>query len=111
MESNQGCPRGILHGAVYLRNKWWKEAITDYDLDPLKPRTELVTRQGNRNYVVKWTPELPRPEPTQEAGDHPSGGTEGGPQLIYTRERLPSIRPLRASLPHTSQLGGTATGQ
>jgi hypothetical protein len=64
MESNQGRPRKILHGAIYLRNKWWKEAFTDYDLDPPKPRTELVTMQGNRTYVVKRTPELPRPGPT-----------------------------------------------
>jgi hypothetical protein len=34
MQSNQSRPRGILHGAVYLCNKWWKEAFTDYDLDP-----------------------------------------------------------------------------
>jgi hypothetical protein len=48
MESNQGRPRGILHGAIYLRNKWWKEVFKDYDLDPPKPHTELVTRQGDR---------------------------------------------------------------
>jgi hypothetical protein len=110
MKTNQGRPRGILHGAVF-RNKWWKEAFTDYNLDPPKPRTELVTRQGNSVYFVKWTPELPRAEPTEEAGDQPSGGTEGGPQLIYTREQLPSMRPLRTSSPDTSQPGGTATGQ
>jgi hypothetical protein len=79
MESNQGRPRRIMHGAIYLRNKWWKEAFTDYDQDPPKPRTNLVTRQGNRVYVVKWTPELPRPEPTQEAGDRPPRDAEGGP--------------------------------
>jgi hypothetical protein len=61
MESNQGRPRGILHGAIYLRNKWWKEAFTDYDLDPPKPRIELVTRQGNRAYVVQVDPRAPPP--------------------------------------------------
>jgi transcription elongation factor len=39
------------------------------------------------------------------------GGTEGGPQLIYTREQLPLMRPLRASPPDTSQPGGMAMGQ
>jgi hypothetical protein len=111
MESNQGRSRGMLHGAIYLRNKWWKEAFTDYDLDPSKPRTEMVTRQGNRVYVVKWTPELPRLEPMQEAGDQLLGSIGGGPQLIYTREQSPSMRPLRASPSDTSQPGGTATGQ
>jgi hypothetical protein len=86
------------------------EAFTDYDLDPPKPRTKLVTRQGNRVYVVKWTSELPRPEPTQEAGDRPPGDAEGGPQLIYTKEQLPLLIPPRSSPPDTSQ-GGTATGK
>jgi hypothetical protein len=70
-----------------------------------------VTRRGNRVYVVKRTPKLPRPEPTQEAGDQPLGSTEGGPQLIYTRKQSSSMRPLRANPPDTSQLGRTATGQ
>jgi hypothetical protein len=111
MESNQGPPRGIVNGAIYNRNQWWTEAFTDFNLDPPKPHTELVTRQGNRVYVVKWTPKLPRPEPTQEAGDQPSGSTGGKPQLIYTREQSSSMRPLRASRPDTSQPGGPATGQ
>jgi hypothetical protein len=38
------------------------ETFTDFNLDPPKPHTELVTRQGNRVYVVKWTPKLPRPD-------------------------------------------------
>jgi hypothetical protein len=94
MDSNQGRPRGIVNGAIYNRDKWWKEAFTDFNLDPPKPHTELVTKQGTRVYVVKWTPELTRPKPTQEAGDQPQGDVEGGPQLIYTREQSPSIRPL-----------------
>jgi hypothetical protein len=109
MEGNQGRPRGIVNGAICKRDQWWTEAFTDLNLDPLKPHTELVTRQGNRVYVVKWTPELPRPEPTQEAGDQPLGSTKGGPQLIYTREQSPSMRPLRTSPPDASQPGGAAT--
>jgi hypothetical protein len=70
-----------------------------------------VTRQGNRVYVVKWTPELPRQEPTEEAEEQPSSSTGGGSQLIYTREPLPSMRPLRTSPPDASQPGGVATGQ
>jgi hypothetical protein len=88
-----------------------KTAFIDFNLDPPKPRTELVTRQGNRVYVVKWTPELPRPEPTEEAEEQPSSSTEGGPHLIYTREPSPSMRPLRTSPSDTSQPGGVATGQ
>jgi hypothetical protein len=111
MESNQGRPRGIVNGAIIYRDQWWKTAFTDFNLDPPKPRTELVTRQGNRVYVVKWTSKLPRPEPTEEAEEQPSSSTGGGPQLIYTREPLPSMRPLRISPPDTSQPGGVATGQ
>jgi hypothetical protein len=111
MEGNQGRPRGIVNGAIIHRDQWWKTAFTDFNLDPPKPRTELVTRQGNRVYVVKWTRKLPRPEPTDEAGDQPLGSTGGGPQLIYTREQLPSLRPLRTSPPDTSQPGVAATGQ
>jgi hypothetical protein len=111
MEGNQGRPRGIVNGAIIHRDQWWKTAFTDFNLDPPKPRTELVTRQGNRVYVVKWTPKLPRPEPTEEAGDQPSGSTGGGPQLIYTREQSPSPRPLRTSPPDRSQPGVAATGQ
>jgi hypothetical protein len=111
MESNQGRPRGIVNGAIIHRNQWWKTAFTDFNLDPPKPRTELVTRQGDRVYVVKWTSELPRPEPTEEAEEQPSSSTRGGPQLIYTSEPSPSMRPLRTSPPDTSQPGGVATGQ
>jgi hypothetical protein len=67
MESNQGRPRGIVNGAIIHRDQWWRTAFTDFNLDPPKPRMELVTRQGNRVYVVKWTPKLPRPEPKEEA--------------------------------------------
>jgi hypothetical protein len=64
MEGNRCQPRGIVDGAIYNRDKWWKEAFTDFDLNPPKPHTELVTKQGHRVYVVKWNPELTRPEPT-----------------------------------------------
>jgi hypothetical protein len=111
MEGNQGRPRGIVNGAIINRDQWWKTAFDNFNLDPPKPRTELVTRQGNRVYVVEWTPELPRPEPTEEAKEQPSSSTGGGPQLIYTREPKPSMRPLRTSPPDTSQPGGVATGQ
>jgi hypothetical protein len=111
IESNQGRLRGIVNGAIIHRDQWWKTAFIDFNLDPPKPRTKLVTRQGNRVYVVKWTPELPRPEPTEEAVEQPSSSTGGGPQLIYTREPSPSMRPLRTSPPDVSQLGGVATGQ
>jgi hypothetical protein len=106
MDGNQGRPRKIVNGVIYNRDQWWKEAFTDFHLDPPKPRTELVTRQRNRVYVAKWTPELPRTEPTEEAGDQPLGSTGGGPQLIYTRDQSPSMRPLRTSPPDTSQFGG-----
>jgi hypothetical protein len=56
LEANQGRPRGIVNGAIINRDQWWKTAFTDFNLDPPKPRTKLVTRQGNRVYVVKWTP-------------------------------------------------------
>jgi hypothetical protein len=111
MEGNQGRPRGIVNGAIINRDQWWKEAFIDSNLDPPKVRIELVTRQGNNVYVVKWTPELPCPKPTQEVGDQPSDNTGGGPQLIYTKEQLPSMRPLRTSPPDTSQSGVAATGQ
>jgi hypothetical protein len=111
MEGNQGRPRGIVNGAIINPDQWWKTAFTDFNLDPPKPRTELVTRQGTRVHVVKWTPELPRPEPTEEAKEQPSSSTGGGPQLIYTREPSPSMRPPRTSPPDTSQSRGVATGQ
>jgi hypothetical protein len=111
MDGHQGRPRGIVNGAISNRDQWWTEAFTDLSLDPPKPHTELVTRQRNRVYVVKWTPKLPRLEPTQEAGDQPSGSTGGGPQLIYTREQLASMRPLRTSPPDASKPGGAATVQ
>jgi hypothetical protein len=109
METNQGRPRGIMDGAVYLRDKWWKEAFTDYDLDPPKLHTELVTRQGNRVYVVKWTPELARPKPTPGAEEWQPGATEEGPQLIWTKELLPGVGPLERGPPRTSQPGGVTT--
>jgi hypothetical protein len=100
MEGNQGRPRGIVNGAIINRDQWWKTAFTNFNLDPPKPRTELVTRHGNRADVVKWTPELPSPEPTEEAEEQPSSSTGGGPQLIYTREPSPSMRPLRTRRIH-----------
>jgi hypothetical protein len=111
MESNQGRPREIVNGAIIHRHQWWKMAFTDFNLDPPKPRTELVTRQGYRVYVFKWTPKPPRPKPTEEAEEQPLSSTGGGPQLIYTREPSPSMRPLRTSPPDTSQPGTVATGQ
>jgi hypothetical protein len=43
-EGNQGRLRGIVNGAIYNRDQWWKEAFTDFNLYPPKPHTELVTR-------------------------------------------------------------------
>jgi hypothetical protein len=111
MDSNQGRLRRLVNGAIYNRNKWWKEAFTNFDLDPPKPHIKLVTKQRNRVYVVKWTPKLTGPEPTQEAGNRPLGDAEEGPQLIYIRELLPALRPLGSGSPGTSLPGGTATGQ
>jgi hypothetical protein len=104
-----GRPRGIWHGAVYLRNKWWKEAFTDYGLDPPKPHTEVVTKQGGRVYIVKWTPELARPEPTPGAEEQQPGNTEEGPQLIWTRKPSPGVGLLERGPPSTTQPGGGAT--
>jgi hypothetical protein len=86
------------------------------DLPHLQPKEmremELMTKQGNRVYVVKWTPQLTRPESTQgAAGDQPSGDAEEGPPLIWTRETSPGDRgPLRPALPSTTQAGGPSTG-
>jgi hypothetical protein len=96
-----------------MRDDLWKSAFTDYGLEPPKPRTDLVTKQGDTFYVVKWTPELtrpqsappaqPRPSPTPEAGaTQPSDDVEGGPQLIYTREPSPTLGPLGRPPPSTT---------
>jgi hypothetical protein len=75
-------------------------------------RTELVTKQGNRVYVVKWTPELTRPAPTQgAAGDRPSGDAEEGPPLIWTREPSPGVGPLGPAPSSTAQAGGSSSGR
>jgi hypothetical protein len=59
MESHLGRDRTVVDQATRRRNDLWKEAFTDFDYNPPKPRTELVTKQGNRVYVVKWTPSSP----------------------------------------------------
>jgi hypothetical protein len=98
--------------AIQMRDYLWKGAFTDFDLDPPKPRTELVTKQGNRVHVVKWTPELARPASTQgAAGDRPSGDVEEGPPLIWTREPSPGVGPLGPAPPGTAQAGGPPSGR
>jgi hypothetical protein len=70
-----------------------------------------VTKQGNRVYVVKWTPQLTRPDSTQGAErDQPSGDAEEGPPLIWTRETSPGGGPLRPAPPSTTQARGPPTG-
>jgi hypothetical protein len=111
MEGHLGRDRTVVDRAIQRCDNLWKEAFTDFNLDPPKPHTELVTKQGNRIYVVKWTPELVRPEPTQgAAGDQPSGDTEEGPPLIWTREPSPGVGPLGSAPPSTAQAGGPSTG-
>jgi hypothetical protein len=96
--------RILMERAIRMRDDLWKLAFTKCGLEPPKPRTDLVTKQGDTVYVVKWTSELtrpqsappaqPRPAPTPEAGaTQPSDDVEGGPQLIYTRKPLPTLRP------------------
>jgi hypothetical protein len=63
MQGQLGRDRTLVDRAIQRRDDLWKEAFTDFNLDLPKPHTELVTKQGNRVYVVKWTPELARPEP------------------------------------------------
>jgi hypothetical protein len=67
MESHLGSDRTLVDRATRRRDDLWKETFTDFNYNPPKPRTELVTKQGNRVYVVKWTPQLTRPESTQGA--------------------------------------------
>jgi hypothetical protein len=89
MESHLGRDRTLVDRATRRRDDLWKEAFTDFNNNPPKPRTELVTKQGNRVYVVKWTPQLTRPESIQgAAGDQPSGDAEEGPPLIWTRKNV-----------------------
>jgi hypothetical protein len=100
--------------AIRMRDDLWKGAFTDYDLDPPKPRTDLVTKRGNTVYVVKWTPEPTRPTTTHEAAvGQPSDEDETEPQLIWTRERSPGVGPLRPAPPSTAsgrQSAEPATG-
>jgi hypothetical protein len=79
MEGHLGRDRTVVDRAIQRRDDLWKEAFTDFNLDPPKPHTELVTKQGNRIHVVKWTPELARPEPTQGAAgiSHPATPRKG----------------------------------
>jgi hypothetical protein len=113
MEGQLGRDRTLVDRAIQRRDDLWKEAFTDFNLDPPKPHTELVTKQRNRVYVVNWTPELARPEPTQGvAGDQPSGDAEEGPPLIWTRVPSPGVGPLGPAPPlGTAQAGGPATGR
>jgi hypothetical protein len=119
-EGQLGQDRTLVERAIRMRDDLWQLALTDYGLEPPKPRTELVTKQGNTVYVVKWTPELtrpqsappaqPRPAPTPEAGaERPSGDVEAGPQVIYTREPSPTLGPLGRPPPSTT-LGWQSTG-
>jgi hypothetical protein len=111
LEGHLGRDRTVVDRAIQRRDDLWKEAFTDFNLDPPKLHTELVTKQGNRIHVVKWTPELARPEPTQgAAGDQPSGDAEEGPPLIWTRGPSPGVGPLRPAPPRTAQPGGTSAG-
>jgi hypothetical protein len=78
---------------------------------PAQTAHRVVTKQGNMIHVVKWTPELARPELTQgAAGDQPSGEAEEGPPLIWTREPSPGVGPLGPALPSTAQPGGPSAG-
>jgi hypothetical protein len=54
--------RTLVERAIRMRDDLWKSAFTDYGLEPPKPRTDLVTKQGDTVYVVKWIPELTRPQ-------------------------------------------------
>jgi hypothetical protein len=106
MESHLGRDRTLVDRATRKRDDLWKEAFTDFNYNPPKPRTELVTKQENRVYVVKWTPQLTRPESTQgAAGDQPAGDAEEGPALIWTRETSPGGGPLGPAPPRTEQAG------
>jgi hypothetical protein len=109
-EGQMGRDCALADRAIQMRDTLWKEAFTDYDLDPPKPRTDLVTKQGDRVYVVKWTPELNRPTPTREAAvGRPSNEVKEGPPLIWTREQSPRVGPLRPAPPSTAA-GGQSAG-
>jgi hypothetical protein len=111
MESNLGRDRTLVDRATRRRDHLRKEAFTDSNYNPPKPRAELVTKQGNRVHVVKWTPQLTRPESTHgAAGDQPSGDAEEEPPLIWTRETSPVGGPLRPAPPSTTQAGRPSTG-
>jgi hypothetical protein len=113
-EGQLGKDRALVDRAIRMRDDLWKGAFTDYDLDPPKPRTDLVTKRGNTVYVVKWTPEPTRPTTTQEAAvGQPSDEVETKPQLIWTRERSPGVGPFRPAPPSTAscrQSAEPATG-
>jgi hypothetical protein len=112
MEGQMGRDRTLVDRAIQRRDDLWKKAFTDFDLDPPKPRTKLVTKQGNRVYVVKWTPELARPASMQgAAGDQPSGDAKKGPPLILTREPSPGVGLLGPAPPSTAQAGGPPGGR
>jgi hypothetical protein len=84
MESHLGRDRTLVDRATRRRDDLWKEAFTDFKYNPPKPRTELVTKQGNRVYGVKWTPQL-----TQRAFVSPSTGVtdvKGKPVLCKPEE-------------------------
>jgi hypothetical protein len=101
----------LVDRAIQMRDDLWKGAFTDFNLDPPKPRTELVTKQGNTVHVVRWTSEVTRPASTQEAaGDRPSGDVEEGPPLIWTREPSPEVGPLGPAPPSSAQAGGPPSG-
>jgi hypothetical protein len=53
MESHLGRDRTLVDQATRRRDDLWKEAFTDLNYNPPKPRTEFITKQGNRVYVVK----------------------------------------------------------
>jgi hypothetical protein len=111
MERHIGRDRTLVDRATRRRDDLWKEAFTDFNYNPPKPRTKLVTKQGNRVYIVKWTPQLTRPGSTQgAAGDQPSGDAEEGPPLIWTRETSPGGGPLRPAPPSTTQAGAPSPG-
>jgi hypothetical protein len=67
LEGHLGRDRTVVDRAIQRRDDLWKEAFTNFNMDPPKPHTELVTKQGNRIHVVKSTPVLARSEPTQRA--------------------------------------------
>jgi hypothetical protein len=108
-EGELGKDRALVNRAIGMRDNLWKGAFTVYDLDPPKPRLDLVTKRGNTVYVVKWTPEPTRPTTTPEAAvGRPSDEAKAEPTLIWTRERSPGVGPLRSAPPSTAPGGQSA---